>query len=557
MDQVTSATEVMQLPLGFESWNAFLQGVTIALLTFVSEDLTTVGAAVLSWQSSLGLVTAYLGAFLGIWAGDAGLYWLARGVGGSLTERRWLSRLVSESKLAETRCWFATRGVYALVLCRFLPGTRLPTYLVAGFLRMGFGRFLVVTGVCAFVWTALIFAVVATVGVRVFDLLEKVGHVGWAAVGTIVLAYLFVRLGGRCCTAEGRQDLAARFGRLTRWEFWPAWLFYIPVVMNYAWLGLRFRGLMLPTVANPGMEAGGMIGESKFDTLADLESAAPEFTARSFLIGSDELDVRERVIEALIAEGKLSFPFILKPDHGQRGIGVKLVRVHSEILPCLKSNAAPLVAQEFVEGPHEIGVFYYRMPGEDTGHVFAITLKEFPSVIGDGERNLRQLIRTDERARFMKSVYEKRFSVRLDEVPGDGQQVPLVLAGNHAQGCVFRDGMHLLTAALASRIDVISRSIDGFYIGRYDLRYSDPTELANGRGFKIIELNGASAEATSIYDPKNSLANAYATLFRQWRLVFEIGAHNRESGHVPESAGQLLKRALAFRRMASGYPGAD
>jgi membrane protein DedA with SNARE-associated domain len=43
-----------------------------------------------------------------------------------------------------------------LVLSRLLPGTRLPTYLAAGFLRLPWFRFLVITGATSLGWTALV-----------------------------------------------------------------------------------------------------------------------------------------------------------------------------------------------------------------------------------------------------------------------------------------------------------------------------------------------------------------------------------------------------------------
>ena len=114
-------------------------------------------------------------------------------------------------------------------------------------------------------------------------------------------------------------------------------------------------------------------------------------------------------------------------------------------------------------------------------------------------------------------------------------ELKLVEAGNHAQGCIFRDGMRLNSPALEARLDEISQKLVGFFIGRYDIRYADEALLRDGVGFQIIELNGVTSEATHIYDPKNSLFAAYRVLFEQWRLAFEIGAANRERGTRPAS----------------------
>ena len=54
---------------------------------------------------------------------------------------------------------------------------------------------------------------------------------------------------------------------LSSFEFWPTRLFYIPVALHIAYLGLRYGGLTLPTVANPNFPLGGLVGESKSEIL--------------------------------------------------------------------------------------------------------------------------------------------------------------------------------------------------------------------------------------------------------------------------------------------------
>jgi hypothetical protein len=106
-------------------------------------------------------------------------------------------------------------------------------------------------------------------------------------------------------------------------------------------------------------------------------------------------------------------------------------------------------------------------------------------------------------------------------------------------------------------MDRISRSIPGFYIGRFDLRYANDDELREGRGFRILELNGASAEATSIYDARNTLFAAYRTLYRQWALVFEIGAVNRARGFRQATIRTVCREWLRTNAVICTYPLAD
>src|SRR4029079_8655165 len=196
-------------------------------------------------------------------------------------------------------------------------------------------------------------------------------------------------------------------------------------------------------------------------------------------------------------------------------------------------------------------------PREPRGHIFAITEKIFPRLVGDGRHTIVELIERDPRARFIAQTYLKRFASRRDEVLEAGEELKLVEAGNHVQGCIFRDGMRFCTAELERRIDQISQGLTGFFIGRYDVRFTSEDDLRAGKNFRIIELNGAASEATSIYDSRNSIFAAYRTLFRQWDLVFAIGEANRRRGCAPTEIPVLLKAWRGYSEIAMTYPIAD
>jgi hypothetical protein len=189
----------------------------------------------------------------------------------------------------------------------------------------------------------------------------------------------------------------------------------------------------------------------------------------------------------------------------------------------------------------EFGVFYYRRPGESQGHIVSITEKRFPCVTGDGKRTVAQLILGDKRAVCLANTYLACSRRPVDQVPAQGESVSLGEIGSHCRGSVFVDGSRFKTPALEEAIDRISHTHPGFFFGRYDIRTPCLQELQEGRGFKVIELNGVSAEATHIYDPAVSLLEAYRVLFHQWRLAFEIGAMNQKRGVWPMPAMDLWK----------------
>src|SRR5262249_34271965 len=94
---------------------------------------------------------------------------------------------------------------------------------------------------------------------------------------------------------------------------------------------------------------------------------------------------------------------------------------------------------------------------------------------------------------------------------------------------------------LEKRIDEIARQVPDFFIGRFDIRYRSVEQFKQGTAFAIVELNGATAESTNIYDPERSLFSAYKTLFTQWSLVFSIGAENRRRGAAVTPFARLMR----------------
>ena len=525
------------------------------LATFVLEDAAAVGAGLLLASGGISWPAAFLSCFLGIWFGDVGLYLLARFGGRRWFEKSSLKRFAPQ--VTQSERWFAQRGTAILIFSRMVPGTRLPTYLAAGFLRVPLRRFLPITGAASLVWTLIVLWLTRNLGARVLHGLEAYKHGSLVLVGIGLIAFLGLQLLRRKVARMDRRQWLAAWGRWRHWEFWPAWLFYPPVVLNYLWLGVRYRGFTLPTAANPAVFTGGFVGESKMVLLRDLLATTPEFTADSALISGGTFE--ERWAELSLARERLNvpYPYILKPDVGQRGVGVKQIRNEEEAAQQLRKVTAPLVLQRYSPGPFEAGVFYYRFPDQDRGHIFAITEKVFPEIIGDGRSTVEDLVYADPRARYMAAKYLARMDARRKEVLPAGVAIRLVEAGNHAQGCIFRDGQRLLTPELEARIDEISRQLTGFFIGRYDIRFASEEELRAGRNFQIIELNGATSEATSIYDARNSLWTAYRTLFRQWELVYQIGAQNRARGCAPTHPLVLWRKWREQCRDAAAFPIAD
>ncbi len=559
-------TELLGELLRRFSEDPFLQGLAIILATFILEDPTTIGAGLLVAEDHMAFATAFVALTVGISLGDFGLYWLGRLAGPRVV--RW--GLVSPGRLERAHQWFRRNLVGAVILSRFVPGMRTPTYIAAGIARASARRFAVIAVAASLVWTYLLLHLTVALGDAVMPML---GRYRWpAAAVAVVLLMILLRRAGRAAVSR-RESLGKPV--VSSFELWPPWLFYIPVALYWLWLSVRFRGILLPTAANPSIYSGGFLGESKSEILALVAPEHRRWVAPWVVVDrAEETRATMAGADAALAGGGVALPVVAKPDIGQRGAGVRLIRSRLELQSYVESfpvgarfllqrlavdTAAlpPASPGAGVDAAHEAGVLYWRLPDEERGVVASLTLKVFPEVIGDGRRTIEELIDADPRAQRLRHVYLARLGEAADVVAEPGERVPLVFAGNHCQGTIFLDGSAHVTEALTARFDEIARAMPEFWFGRFDVRFEELAAFERGEDFQIVEINGASAEATHIWDASMTLREAYRTLFRQFETVFRIGAANRRRGHRPIGLIRFLRDLRVFRRLATRYPATE
>jgi len=529
--------------------------VLIAVATLVSEDLTCIGVGLMIAQGRIEFVPGLFGCFVGIFVGDLLLYAAGRVLGRPALDRPPLSWWLRPEQVELSSDWFRRRGAIVIGLSRFVPGTRLPTYFAAGMLRTGLWSFTFYFFLAVALWTPLLVGLSMVIGERAFGYFESLQrHLLPALLLIGMWILVMVKLILPALTLRGRRRLVGAWRRAVRWEFWPPWVFYPPVLLYVLWLGLKARAPLLFTAANPAIPAGGFIAESKWEILQGLTGAG-ERLARTARI-SAEIDYPERRRQALefMERHGLDYPVVLKPDAGQRGSGVAVVRDARQLSDYLKTACFETLIQEYVPGD-EFGIFYAREPARKAGRIFSVTEKRMPSILGDGLHTVEELVLLDRRAVALATIYLAAQAHQLGRVPGPGEEIRLVELGTHCRGAIFLDGSSIVTDELTAAIDEISRSYDGFFFGRYDLRTPSVEALRHGERFKIIELNGVTSEATHIYDPGLGLLEAYRTLCEQWRIAFEIGRQNRERGHPQATVGELFELIRRYRRDSRTHPG--
>jgi membrane protein DedA with SNARE-associated domain len=516
--------------------------------TFISEDLTCLSAGALVAEGHASFPLAVAGCLVGIFLGDMLLFLAGRAIGRTVIRRAPVKWFVREADVDRATAWFERRGFNAILLSRFIPGTRLPTYVAAGLLRTNALKFTGYFLGAAGLWTPLLVGAAAFFGRWVVASVLGRGHLLlWLGLFTVV-AYFVVRFLIRLTTYRGRRELVGRWRRVARWEFWPLWAFYPPVVIYILYLGLKYRSFTLFTSANPSIEEGGFVGESKSAILHGLGQTpnGRAHVANWRLLRADlSPQARLEASASFMCDLVTGFPVVLKPDHGERGAGVAIVRSQPELERYLRSSAGrDVIIQQYVAG-EEFGVFYYRHPTETRGRIFSITRKAFPSLTGDGIHSRERLILQDDRAVCLAKTYLETQGELREEIPSVGESFPLIDIGTHCRGAIFQDGNEFKTLELEDAIDRLAHGFPGFYFGRFDLRTPSLEDFCLGRSFQVVELNGVTSEATHIYDPKHSILAAYRTLFEQWRIAFAIGAQNRAAGTQPATLRTLARKIIA------------
>ncbi len=524
-----------------EGFLFFILVALIILTTLLSEDLACIGAGLLAARGTLSLSTAILSSFGGIFIGDLLLYAAGRFFGRAALRRPPLRWIVTEAAEKRAERWFKKRGALIILISRFTPGTRAATFFSAGVLHRNFWKFLLVFFIAASLWTPALVTLTYWLGEGAYKLYETYSLLLFPSlVATAVFLYAFTHFGLPLVTWRGRRQVLGRWRRLTRWEYWPVW-FFDSVLFFYIFYRSFFRSPRpaIFTATNPGIPPdSGFLGESKTQILKSMEGLGEVVGQWTDIPGSIEPEKRINTLDTFMEENSLDYPVALKMDEGQRGLGVEIVHNREHAVDYLQRTRTDSIVQEYIPGK-EFGVFYIRYPDQDEGFIYSITEKVLPTVTGDGESTVEQLILAKDETVAMAPAYLNALKEKSEDIPAKDEVVHLIELGTHARGAIFYDGRKYNTEPLRKAIDQICRKFPGFYFGRMDVRAPSLEDFMAGRNLRIIEINGITSEATHIYSPGTKLWQAYRTLFEQWRLCFEVGRQNAEKG-VP------VMKALPF-----------
>jgi membrane protein DedA with SNARE-associated domain len=562
------------------------ESIAIFFLTFLHEDAAIIAAGFSRVERGLPLLYTYIPVYSGIVVGDIliyGLGWLAQ-------RNRWLRSKIISPKVERIKLWLETHLVRVLIICRLTPGLLFPTFVACGWFRIPFRRFAFVSIIAGAVYSSIVLTLVILFGDLI---LLHLGYWAWALLAALVIAFtlrnsFMSRLSHATEEAMGdvppgfmevmkryKPSLKKRFcgmppvaglkNVVSAAEKIPNNILYIPFVLRWFVLAIRYRSLTLPSVSNPLIETGGFMGESKASVMGQVGDDQKKWLADFVLFhrdGADSQSDHVRAVSMMESKG-LTFPVVAKPDIGWNGYGVRLVEDSSDLHQYISAfpSSEKLLLQQYIRYDGEAGIFYVRIPGEENGRIYSLTLRYFPFVIGDGKSTLRRLIQNDPRTKLRAEMYLGGRTSHigfgkedLEQIPKEEELIKLSFIGSLRAGGLYRDGRDLITPDLTRRFDEIARSIPEFYYGRFDVRFQSTDQLKEGKGFRIIEINGAGAEAIQAWDPDYPVFRLYREFFKAQSLLFKIAALNRKRGFKPMPLKDFIKAMRRQNQLIEKYP---
>lgn len=291
--------------------------------------------------------------------------------------------------------------------------------------------------------------------------------------------------------------------------------------MYYA---LRARAIWYFSPVNPTLEFSGFEGEGKRE-MYDL-MPSQYYPPTTYI----QPGLPENVLLNDVKLAQIDYPLVVKPDRGMQGVLFRIIETEEQLKQYHSKMPTEYVVQQFVDLPLEFSVFHVRYPGEKEGIVTGFILKEYLSVVGDGQSTLLMLIKQNKRTQPRLEEMKAKHLNRLAIVIPAGETYYLSYAGNHNRGAKFVNLYNEIDQQLHKTIDEISNNCKTFYYGRYDLKCTSLEDLKAGKNISILEFNGTGAEPNHIYDCNLTYLQALKEIARHWKHMYKIGRINHASG---------------------------
>ncbi|MFQ5563007.1 MAG: DedA family protein [Parvularculaceae bacterium] len=133
---------------------------SIFALPFIQEDAAVIGAATASLTGVAPTASILVVIFAGLIGSDAWKYWLGR-----LARRhKWAHKFAEKPGVSIAGDLIHKEFIQTMLTARFVPGTRIPTYIAAGFFKKHYGVYIAALGATAVLYLIVMFGLFHSVG---------------------------------------------------------------------------------------------------------------------------------------------------------------------------------------------------------------------------------------------------------------------------------------------------------------------------------------------------------------------------------------------------------
>lgn len=170
------------------------------------EEVTMLGSGFLLYQGRVEGLAIVGVCFVATLIGDSVPYWLGRIYGRKALGIKPVRRLLHPERLRNIEQRFRRNETRAVLVCRFLPGLRLPAWFTAGTLGMSYARFLAVDAAGAAIMTPLFVWLGFASGEKIAELESTVENLhqilGFVVLGLATVLVVHLTISGRAARSE-------------------------------------------------------------------------------------------------------------------------------------------------------------------------------------------------------------------------------------------------------------------------------------------------------------------------------------------------------------------
>jgi len=303
--------------------------------------------------------------------------------------------------------------------------------------------------------------------------------------------------------------------------YWISQHFYWQSLYHWVRNGIRFNSMTFFSAGNPAINLGGMLSDKK----TEFYDILPKDLLPATTVASNYSDAI-----SFIEENGLSFPIILKPNTGLKGMMVEKVYSAEDLKSFFDDTEnfdREWLLQEFLDQEREFAVLFYKYPKSGKYDITSFIEKIYPSLIADGVKTYRALIEDYKNPFLVKSFPLKKFAEVLEDIPRKGEKIVLDEIGNYSRGAKFYSLNKDIDQQMVDLYYSQYKGLEGLNFFRIDCKADTLEDVKEGR-YKILEVNGMKGEPLHIYDPESTFLGNRKILIEHWSHIEQVTREQSE-----------------------------